>query len=313
MLGRTAGGLFWMFRYLERSENIARLVEAGLRMGLTRADAQAEWSSVLSTAAAMTAFGERHTEPTQAAVTEFLLRDMSYPSSVLASIENARNNARSVRTALTREVWEAVNDCWLTLKRMLAAPLPTSELPRVLDVIRQKSALVRGALHGTMLRNENFNFARAGTYIERGDSTARILDVKYYVLLPSASMVGSSIDNAQWETILRSTSSQRAFRWLHAGEQVRPPTIVQFMTLDSRAPRSLRFCLGKLVSNLGYLEKEYNVRRPCTEQARALLAEFDALSVDEIFSVGLHEFLQDFIARNSTLAAQIEEDYRFNR
>lgn len=169
MLGKTAGGLFWMFRYLERSENTARLVEAGFRMGLTRPDgADDEWGSVLQTAAAAAPYAERHGEVEAAKVIDFLLRDSSNPSSVLSAIANARQNARLVRTAITREVWEAVNDTYMILKQTLARQVPMRELPEVLGMIRQQSALVRGALHGTMLRNDGFDFARLGTFFGTG-------------------------------------------------------------------------------------------------------------------------------------------------
>jgi uncharacterized alpha-E superfamily protein len=185
MLGKTAGGLFWMFRFLERSENTARLVEAGFRMALTRSSSEPdEWISVIQAAGAYDQFAERHEEPTAANAIDFLLRDKTNTSSVISVVESARNNARLVRTALTREVWEATNECWLALKEALARQVREPDLPETLALIRQQSALVRAALHGTMLRNEIYDFARIGTFLERADNTARILDVKYYVLLP---------------------------------------------------------------------------------------------------------------------------------
>jgi uncharacterized alpha-E superfamily protein len=219
MLGKTAGGLFWMFRYLERSENTARLVEAGFRIALTRsAAAEDEWMSVIQTAGVRKASWRAPRRCRRQPVIDFLLRDKTNPSSVISVVEAARNNARLVRTALTREVWEATNECWLALKDVLARQVRERDLPETLALIRQQSALVRAALHGTMLRNDIYDFARIGTFLERADNTARILDVKYYVLLPSVMHVGSSLDNVQWETILRSVSAQRAYRWLNAGD-----------------------------------------------------------------------------------------------
>ena len=198
MLGKTAGGLFWMFRYLERSENTARLIDAGFRIALTRSTAaENEWASVVATAGVTQAYTEKYDQYVARNVIDFLLRDKSNSSSVMSVIEGARNNARLVRTALTREVWEATNECYITLKDLLSHPISERDLPETLNTIRQQSALVRGALHGTMLRNDIFDFARLGTFLERADNTARILDVKYYVLLPSASFVGSSLDNVQ--------------------------------------------------------------------------------------------------------------------
>lgn len=312
MLGKTAGGLFWMFRYLERSENTARLLDAGFRIALTRSSAaESEWASVVATAGVSGAYKEKFDQYRAPYVIDFLLRDKANPSSVLSVVEAARNNARLVRTALTREVWEATNDCWIALKEILANPVSERDLPDVLTAIRRESTLVRGALHGTMLRNDIFDFAMLGTLIERADSTARILDVKYYVLLPSASFVGSSLDNVQWESILRSVSAQRAFRWLNPGD-VNPMSIAEFLILDRRLPRSLTFCYATIVANLGYLEEEYGLRLPCHDKAAPVLARLKESSIAEIFDYGLHEFLTVFIRDNMELAAQIEQDYRFS-
>ena len=191
MLGKTAGGLFWLFRYMERSENIARMIDAGLRISLTRSSAaESEWTSILNSTGLQDIYMQRYDGCTGPQVIDFLLRDEQNPGSVRALAEQARNNARLVRTALTREVWEAVNECYLVFKEMLAHPINDRDLPRVLQTIRQRSAFVRGAMHGTMLRNDMYDFARIGTFFERADNTARILDVKYYILLPSLMHVG---------------------------------------------------------------------------------------------------------------------------
>ena len=312
MLGKTAGGLYWMFRYLERSENTTRLLDAGFRIALTRASAsESEWTSVVETAGVRAGFEKKHDTFDAANVIEYLLRDRSNPSSVLSVVEEARNNARLVRTALTREVWEATNECWMTLKSLLARPVRDRELPSVLSTIRQQSAVVRGALHGTMLRNDNYNFARIGTFVERADNTARILDVKYYLLLPSVSFVGSSLDNVQWETILRSVSANRAYRWLNGGD-INPTGISNFLILDRQMPRSLIFCCAKINDNLGYLAEDYGERLSCHDHADRMLGQLRDRSVESIFDFGLHEFLGGFIRDNSALGGLIERDYRFS-
>ena len=312
MLGKTAGGLFWMFRYLERSENTARLVDAGFRMALVRGGASAEeWASVIDTAGARNAYLSKYEVFDGPSVVDFLLREPENPSSVLASIETARSNARLVRTALTREVWEATNEAWMALRAALARPVREPDLPEVLDIVRQQSALVRGALHGSMLRNDGYDFARIGTFLERADNTARILDVKYYVLLPSLAQIGSSLDNMQWETVLRSVAGQRAYRWLTGGE-IAPMGIAEFVILDPRMPRSLIFSVTKLCDNLGWLERDYGTRHPCHDLADALRATLQGKTIDAVFERGLHEFLTDFLADIATLGAQIEQDYRFH-
>ena len=313
MLGTTAGGLFWMFRYLERSENTARLVEAGLRMALTRSNqAASEWESVVSTAGVRDAYLERHPEFVGSAVVDFLLRDPANDSSVLSVVEKARGNGRQVRTALTREVWEATNDCWMKLATTLGQPVSDHQLPRVLETIRQESALVRGALHGTMLRNDIYDFARLGTFVERADNTARILDVKFYVLLPSSRHVGSRLDNAQWENVLRSLSAQRSYHWQNPGK-ADAAGIAEFVILDRRMPRSLAFCYAKINSNLGYLAMEYGERQPSHDLAGILQKRVVDRTIGDIFDEGLHEFLAGCLTDTDALAKQIELDYRFTR
>ena len=312
MLGRTAGGLFWMFRYLERAENLARLIDAGLRISLTRSgDNQEDWNSILKTAAVLQRYSETYsTEINLSSATNWLLRDKMNSSSVLISFEAARNNARMVRTALTREVWEAVNEAWMLITHALSRKVAERDLPRVLHLIRERVAYVRGSFHGTMLRNEIFNFSRIGTYLERADSTARILDVKYYVLLPSAKAVGTSIDNVQWETILRSVSAYGGFR-LEYGHEAGPSDIAKFLILDKRMPRSLIYCCDIIKLHLLSLCSAYRNKPPSLLQIIQLQNRFLTHDIDAVFKFGLHDFLQKMISLFGNLSNQIEIDYRF--
>jgi uncharacterized alpha-E superfamily protein len=312
MLGRTANGLYWMFRYIERAENIARLVDAGLRMALTRSGAAEEdWDGVLQSAGVREAYDEGHGKLTGTDAIDYLLRDTSNPSSVMSCIDYGRNNARMVRTALTRETWEATNECWIELKALLGKRLKAAEMPEVIDVIKRRAGLIRGAFHGSMLRNELYNFARIGTFIERADNTARILDVKYYVLLPSVSAVGSSLDNVQWESILRSVSAHRSYSWVYEAEY-KPANIADFLILNGQMPRSLAYCYEKIVSNLGYLAKNYDGERlKAHETADAIHKTLHTGVIRNVMDNGLHEFLEDFVLRNNQLSAEISEGYRF--
>lgn len=311
MLGKTAGGLYWMFRFLERSENTARLLEAGFRMALTRSsDAESEWRSVVKTAGTVHGYEGKYDTYGDTLVMDWLLRDTDNPSSVMSVTTAARDNARLVRTALTTEVWEAVNDNWMTLRDLLATPVTTVDLPAVLAIIRKQSALVRGALHGTMLRNDIYDFSRIGTFVERADNTARIIDVKYYTLLPSASAVGSSLDNVQWEMILRSVSAHRCFRWLDE-QDMTSTAIADFLIFDKRLPRSLAFCVKQTAENLAYLEQEYETRHPCHDLADKLKRRLKSLDINTVFEHGLHEMITEFIMDNNALGAQIEKDFRF--
>ena len=312
MLGRTANGVFWMFRYLERAENTARLLEAGFRLALTHGQSKAnvEWKSVLETIGQKQEFASRRGDFTGPAVTNWVLRDKDNAGSVLAMIENARSSARSVRTALTREVWEATNESWMVLHEMLARPVKPTNLGEVLSTIRRHATLVRGAMDGTMLRNEIFNFARIGTFIERADNTARILDVKYYVLLPAVSLVGSSLDNAQWEMVLRSVSGERAYRWLFGGG-MDARGIASFLILDHRFPRSLASCYAKVNSNMLGLSGEYGHESPAHSVFRATSAKLLDTSIDKIIEKGLHQFIGNFLAENREVAGAIAQAYRF--
>ncbi|MGC9419126.1 MAG: alpha-E domain-containing protein [Rhodovulum sp.] len=311
MLGKTANGLFWMYRYLERAENTSRLVETGQRIALTRLDSSdGEWLSIMQTAGVADGYLAHHDEVTKEAAIDWMLRARDNPSSVLSTISEARQNARLVRTALTHDVWEAMNGCYMKVRSALARRVSERDLPAAIDCIQQHTALVRGTTQGTMLRNDIFNFARIGTYLERADNIARILDVKYYVLLPSVHSVGSSIDNVQWETILRSVSARGGFRMVH-GNQPSPVDIANFLILDRRMPRSLRFSITKIRDNLDYLALDYGARLGSHAQVDALVQRFLSHDIDAIFDYGLHEYLQDLLGALAGLGRQIEIDYRF--
>ncbi len=311
MLGKTAGGLFWMFRYLERAENTARLIDAGFRIAMTRSDVEeSEWRSIIETSSARRQFEALHESYRGPVVIDFLLREAEYPSSILAAFGAARRNARLVRTALTREVWEAVNDGWIELARILNKPVPDTELPSVLALVRKQSSLVRGAQYGTMMRDDVFAFCRLGTLLERFDSTVRLLDVKYFILLPSVSMIGSSLDNVQWQTILRAASGERAFGWLH-GDDAGPMPVAEFLIKDERMPRSLAFSSKGLVQYLRQLAQIYGEEAASHGLARQLEQAICDSTIDEIFDIGLHEFLQTVSGRGRALSEAMQTDYRF--
>ncbi len=198
----------------------------------------------------------------------------------------------------------------MKLSELLSRPVRENNLNEVLVAIRRHGALVRGAIEGTMLRNDVFNFSRIGTFIERADNTARILDVKYYVLLPSTAWVGSSLDNVQWDTLLRSVAGNRAYSWLNAGA-LDPRGIAQFLILDSQFPRSLVFCYEKIRSNMSGLARQYGQETPAHELLRDTGVALHQSSIETIMDTGLHEYLQDFIGRTNRIAEAICADYRF--
>ena len=311
MLGRTANGLYWMYRYLERAENIVRFVETGQRMALTRSRGAAEdWKPVLDSAGAISGFKETGEALDRDTAIDWLLRSSENHSSVASCVAAGRQNARMVRTALTGEVWEAVNAAYMKAKESLARKVAERDLNTTLADMRQYSALVRGATEGTMLRNDIYDFARIGTFIERADNTARILQSKYHTLLPSVMASGSVLDNAQWETILRSISGRGGFR-MEYGNHASAQDLAQYMILDPRMPRSLAYCTAKLRSNLGYLVASRDETVPSFRLADEIMATLLSQSIGEVFDRGLLAFIKDYSGRLGELGQQIEIDFRF--
>ncbi|MDC8754503.1 alpha-E domain-containing protein [Erythrobacter sp. sf7] len=313
MLGRTANSLFWMFRYLERAENTARLLEAALRMALTRdlVAAEAEWRSVIATLGLQQPYEAAHESYDGLTVWNFVLRGSSNSGNVRAMFGAVRSNARQARINISSDVWEAVNDNWMKLDKLLSRPVGQTAVGEVLGTIRRAGTQVHGAFDGSMLRDEGYHFARAGTFIERADSTTRILDMKYFLLLPSLSYVGSSLDTGQWEQVLRSVAGARVYSWLNAG-QIEARGIVEFLVLDDRFPRSLAFCRSALRENLAALARMHGVDGQAITLMRDADTRISHLSVDQIFDQGLHEFLVDFLARNAAIGQAIAGDYRFH-
>jgi uncharacterized alpha-E superfamily protein len=312
MLGRAAHGLYWMFRYLERAENTARLLDAGLRMALTRdlLTAESEWRSVIETLGLRAGYEAKHGSYTGIQAWNFVLREQENASSVMALFTQVRQNARLARNAISSEVWEAVNVGWMELKDALSRPVQPNAVGDVVKTVRRAGTLVNGAMNGSMLRSEGYHFAEAGTFIERGESIARILDVKYYLLLPSLSYVGSSLDTGQWDQVLRSVGGDRAFRFINAGN-IDARGIVEFLLLDDRFPRSLAFCHSELRDTLADLARIHGTEGASNALMRQADMRLSQMTIERVFDQGLHQFLLDFIADNRRISDAIAEDYRF--
>jgi uncharacterized alpha-E superfamily protein len=312
MLGRTASDLFWMARYMERAENMARLLEAGYRLTLLPHDGgDTEWRSTLQSADCEAGYRARHERIGTGEVVDYVLLDKDNPSSVLSCLSAARRNARAQRTAITREMWESLNSAWLEFPEHAASLIASNELPHLFEWVRERSALFRGALLNTILRNDTFWFAQLGTFVERADNTARILDVKYYVLLPENELVGGGLDSAQWAAILRSVSAHRSFRWVYR-EAFKPWHIADFLMLNRQMPRSLRSSYDEIVAALAGLTEQYGEANACHALAGEIRDGLARGDMNGILQAGLHEFLRDFIAGNNRLASQIAATYHFN-
>jgi uncharacterized alpha-E superfamily protein len=310
MLSRTADNLYWIARYLERAETMARLLEVGSRISLLPSNQgyRNEWDSLLQASGTAIGFDKKYGEAVQRNIESFLFFDMDNPSSVASCIVSARENARIVRTALTTQVWDALNTAFQELRQLERQPRSELELSRLTEWTMRHAAMVRGAIDATLLRNDGYDFLNLGYYLERSDNTARLMDVKYYVLLPRVEYVGSGLDNYQWTTLLRAMSAHRAFHWAYGGE-VTARKIADFLILNRQCPRSLITCVEGITGHLARLERLYERRCPAQDQAQALNAALLNVTVEDVFDEGLHEFLTRFILDVAALGAVVHENY----
>ncbi|MFN4100121.1 MAG: alpha-E domain-containing protein [Pararhodobacter sp.] len=311
MLSRTADNLFWLARYMERAETAARLLEVGARIAMLPNSEQGyrnEWEALLQACGTLDPFLKKYGDPVQRNIESHLFFDRENPSSVASCITSARENGRIVRTALTTQVWDALNTAYQELRQIEREPRTDGSLSRLTDWTRRHCDTVRGAIDSTLLRNDGWDFLHIGYTLERADSTARLLDVKYYVLLPHADYVGSGLDNYQWRTLLRAMSLHRAFHWAYGGD-ITAKKIAHFLILNPQTPRGLVPCVEALNHHLDRLARYY--RRPTQAQtaARTMLARMAETSSDSIFEEGLHEFLTRFIRESADLGARIHDAY----
>lgn len=313
MLSRTAANLFWMGRHLERAETAARLLDVGQRITLlpnTASGYQNEWNSLLQASGSATLFADKYGEISQENIEEFIFFDRQNPSSVMSCIERAREAGRIVRTALTSQVWDALNMAFQDLRRIERTPRDKIDTGSLTDITTSHTSTVRGAINATQLRNDGWHFMNLGYGLERADATARLLDVKYYVLLPRIEFVGSGLDTYQWQVILRALSAHRAYHWAYGGD-ITAGRVADFLILNGESPRSLITSLYEAVWNLEGLAKRYGDTVPAQarDKAREVLGRLQAHDIDMIFDEGLHEFLTWFITEIGTISSLVHEDY----
>ena len=310
MLSRTADSLYWLARYVERAENIARIVTVGHRMA-TMASSLGnpgnEWHSTLVAAGCEGGFFAKYQVADAEKVIDYLVRDPDNPSSIMSCFETARRNARMVRTALTVDMWDALNETWLRARNVqMYSPTRVTEF---LDWVKERSLLFNGAYANTMLRNDAFFFTRLGTHIERADNTARILDVKYHVLLPREEGVGGALDYYQWQAILRSVSALRSYHWVYH-ERLQPRLIAELLILRQEMPRSLLSCYHQVTQSLDLLAEAYGGKRgECHRLAGEMHARLRYGQIGQVMESGLHEFLTEFIDRSVVLGNAIGKLY----
>ncbi|MBX3493188.1 MAG: alpha-E domain-containing protein [Parvibaculum sp.] len=311
MLSRTADNLFWLARYMERAENLARILRVTDRLSLMPSTVDAdgsEWHSTVVVSGCEEGFYEKHEEATPENVISYLAFDPDNPSSIRCCIETARRNARAVRTALTTEQWESLNAAWLELPGWNEARVRGSGLHRFLDWVKDRSLLFHGGTVATMLRRDSYYFTRLGTFIERSDNTARILDVKYHLLLPEHAEVGGGIDYYQWAAILRAVSGYRSYHAVYK-EGLKPWLIAEFLIMREEMPRSLISCAAEMKDCLDKLGEEYGQRNEAHRMAGQVHSRLRFGKIEDVFRQGLHEFLTEHIAQNDRLGVEISRGY----
>jgi uncharacterized alpha-E superfamily protein len=311
MLSRTADNLYWLARYVERAEYLARILQATLRLTalpIAYVGSTNEWETAVATAGCCDAFSVHHSEANEETVIDFLAFSSDNPSSIRNCIEIARQNARAVRTALTTETWETINGAWLELKRYGNGVTTREEFLRFLQWVQETSLRFDGSAYRTMLRNDGYWFSRLGLYIERADNTARILDVKYHMLLPDDEHVGGPLDYYQWAAILRTVSALTAYHWVYR-ESLKPWLIADLLILNEQMPRSLASCYENLVRFCDAIATAYGRQGLAQRRARAIRTRLQNSRMEEIFQTGLHEFIEEFVADNNALGAAVSSQY----
>jgi uncharacterized alpha-E superfamily protein len=310
MLSRTASCLYWLGRYVERAEFTARLVEATLRLDAlsTRPSGDAAWLSAMKVIEADDAFSATEQPLTPQAVTRFLTVSTDHPGSVLSCLNRARDNAKAVRTSLSREAWSAINKAWL----LFHGKKNPGNTEQVLNLVAEAESETRGfeGAISRMLRNPSSRFIRLGAAMERADNTARLLDVKYHILLPEDEAVGGTVDRDQWTTILQTVSAVNAYRWLYR-EGLKPWLVTELLILRRELPRSLSACAEEVVQHLSGIGKETGIQGEADRLARTRHATLGEAKVDAIIADGLHEYLEDFLADNAALDRAIAKQFRF--
>jgi uncharacterized alpha-E superfamily protein len=313
MLARAANNLYWMSRHIERAENTARMLDVTYRMSLLPyrvLEAGQEWADPwalpLVITGRATAYYERYSEVTPDNMLNFLVLDATNPSSIYSCIQSARENARSVRGVITSEMYEDLNDLWLHMRKIDYSQIESKGVSEFFDWVKLQSHQFRGVTFGTMLRDEGYQFIRLGTFMERGDNTARILDVKYHTLLPSVADVGGAVDYYQWSALLQSVSAFDSYRKVYR-DVITPVKVAELLILRDDVPRSLHVCMNDIYDILRLLCDQSQLE--AERLAGELHARLHYGRTQQIFDLGLHEYLMEFLEGISKLGEEINKDF----
>ena len=318
MLSRTADHLFWMSRYTERAENTARMLNVSYETSLlpqSAASAQAGWEGLLSISELLPAYLSKHGQVTPARVMDFMVKDTQNPSSIMSCLRAVRENARAVRGTLTTELWETQNQTWLEVNRMMRSGEFERDPGKFFEWVKFRSHLSRGVTVGTMLMDESLHFMRLGTFLERADNTARLVDVKFHAVgsddftpmePPSVAQAEQEYDFYHWSAILRSVSGFEVYRKVYR-DVIRPDRVAELLILRPDMPRSLHASLNEVVSNLNLVAADADSET--LRHAGKLRAELAYGRIDEILATGLHAFLTQFLERVNTLGGRISREF----
>lgn len=310
MLSRVAESIYWMARYVERAENVARFIDVNDNLTLGEGvDHNEQWAPLVYTTGDEERFNELYEQPDRESVLRFLAFDPRNPNSILSCIAGARENARSVRESITAPMWEQINKFHLMVKSALQNQRFITEPNQFCDMVKHASHSLVGTTYTTMSHGEAWHFARIGRLLERADKTSRIVDVQYYHLLPDLEHVGTALDVVRWSALLQSASALTMYRRVHG--RITPEQVADFLLLDRYFPRSMRFCLMRVQASIS----EITGSRPGTFSCRSeqfsgrLRTEMDYTAVEDIIQQGMHEYIDQFQRRLNEIGDALHKDF----
>ena len=310
MLSRVADSIFWMGRYIERAENVARFIHVNLRLSIDLGPSTGgQWAPLVYTTGDQEAFAERYGEPDQRKVIQFLAFDPENPNSIISCLRGARENARTVREMISSLMWEELNKFFLNVR---AATSDQNVLDNPFDFLQQvilSSHLMDGITDATMSHNEAWHFFVLGRLLERADKTSRILDVKYFILLPSVGDIGTAVDTIQWSALLESASALEMYRKRHG--RITPANVADFLILDREFPRAMHFCLIQAEQSLTAItgNRGGRIYTAAEQKLGRLRSELNYSRIDEVMNQGLHEFIDHFQTRLNEVGEAIYESF----
>ncbi|HEY2735880.1 MAG TPA: alpha-E domain-containing protein [Polyangiales bacterium] len=308
MLSRVAESMFWMSRYIERAENIARFIDVNAFLTMELGDTiQEQWWPLVAVTGDEAIFRERYGEASRANVMQFLTFDEEYPNSIASCLAAARENARIVREYISTTMWQELNKFYLMVHDQAKLAIQLDAEAEFYEEVRQGAQLFVGVTDGTMSHGEGWHFARMGRLLERADKTSRILDVRYFLLLPQVSDVGTPLDIVQWSALLRSASALNMYRSVHG--RLSPNRIAEFLLLDPDFPRAVRHCCDVAERSLRFITGTpmRTFRNSAEKKLGRLRSELDYTSIDDVLHEGFHEFIDRLQIRLNEVGVAIDE------